>query len=289
MKKLPLALAFSIALTGLQNAQAETFSPQAAEKAKTVQEQRARLHTTIPEAPYSVDDVETEIVFGREVAAKVLGKFPPLKNNKLNDYVNKVGKTLAQNSDRSELDYRFMVLDSTIINAFAAPGGYVFVTKGALDEMTDEAELAGVLGHEIGHVEKRHYVKKVKLRSSKGSAEGGLNEILSGGGRAATQAFNAALDETMEILFTKGLQSKKDEFEADQVGVFLLANAGYDPEALKRYFERIKPIKNAKTQTLEDTHPPLAERIQQMQTLMEQNGLTNLKQAKLQERFNENK
>lgn len=249
----------------------------------------ARLHTKIPEPPYSQDDVETEIVFGRELASKILGKYPPLHDDALNTYLNKVGQVVAKNSERPELDYHFVVIDTDIINAFAAPGGYVFITRGALNQVQDEAELAAIIAHEIGHVELRHYVKKVGLRSQKGNAEEGLDAILSGGDRAAMQAFNEALDATMEILFAKGLQSKKDEFEADQTSVFLLANAGYDPSALTRYFTRIESIHNASTQTLADTHPPLAERITQMTSLMDKNGLTDLNQAKLQERFNENK
>lgn len=246
-----------------------------------------RLFATIPDAPYTEDDIATEILFGRELASKVLGKYPPVKNDQLNAYVNKVGQVVAQMSERSELQYRFIVLDTDIINAFAAPGGYVFITKGALNNIEDESELAAILAHEIGHVELRHYVKKVKLRSAKGNAEDGLGAILSGGGRAATQAFNEALDETMEILFNKGLQSKKDEFEADRTSVFLLANAGYDPTALMRYFNRIEKNQSDQIQILAETHPPLTERINEMDTLIQQNGLSNINLAKLQERFNE--
>ncbi|PLA74127.1 hypothetical protein CYQ88_07755 [Hydrogenovibrio sp. SC-1] len=246
-----------------------------------------RLFATIPDAPYTEDDIATEILFGRELASKVLGKYPPVKNDQLNAYVNKVGQVVAQMSERSELKYRFIVLDTDIINAFAAPGGYIFITKGALNNIEDESELAAILAHEIGHVELRHYVKKVKLRSAKGNAEDSLGAVLSGGGRAATQAFNEALDETMEILFNKGLQSKKDEFEADRTSVFLLANAGYDPTALMRYFNRIEKNQSEQVQILSETHPPLTERINEMDTLIEQNGLSNINLAKLQERFNE--
>jgi len=246
-----------------------------------------RLFASIPDAPYTEDDIETEILFGRELASKVLGKYQPLQNDQLNAYVNKVGQVVAQMSERSELQYHFIVLDTDMINAFAAPGGYIFVTKGALNNVEDESELAAILAHEIGHVEVRHYVKKVRLRSEKGSKEDGLGAILSGGGRAATQAFNEALDETMEILFNKGLQSKKDEFEADRTSVFLLANAGYDPTALMRYFNRIEKNQSVQMQILSETHPPLGERINEMDTLIEKNGLSTINLAKLQERFNE--
>lgn len=248
-----------------------------------------RIYEKIPEPAYSKDDVDTEVVFGRELAAKILGKYPPLKDKKLNEYVNKVGEVIAQQSDRPELTYHFIVVNTDIINAFSAPGGYVFITKGAIDQMDDESELAAVIAHEIGHIELRHYVKKVGLRSTKGKAEDDLSAILSGGDRAAMQAFNEALDETMEILFNKGLQSKKDEFGADQTAVFLLANAGYDPTALERYFKKIEHIHNNETEILAETHPPLDERITKMDQLLKQNGMDTLKLAKLKERFDESK
>ena len=287
--KITLISALGLALTMPSTTFAKTFEAAKTQEEITAAHYHARLHTQIPEAPYSQDDVETEIVFGRELASKILGKYPPLKNDKLNGYVNKVGQVVAQHSERPELDYHFVVLDTDIINAFAAPGGYIFITKGTLDHIHDESELAAIIAHEIGHVELRHYVKKVGLRSQKGNAEEGLGAILSGGDRAAMQAFNEALDATMEILFTKGLQSKKDEYEADQTSVFLLANSGYDPSALKRYFSRILKIHSADTKILAETHPPLTDRMTEITTLMEQNGLNDLNQAKLQERFNENK
>lgn len=289
MKPLLISTAIVAALS-LQTAPVFSAESQpSASQPNTHTDARLRLNHNYPEPPYTQDDIEAEITFGREVASKVLGKFPALKDDALNSYVNKVGKTLAQNSNRTELNYHFVVLDSDIINAFAAPGGYIFITKGALDQAKDEAELAGILGHEIGHIEKRHYVKRVGIRSQKGNADEGLNAILSTGGLSAAQAFNEAVNQTMEILFEKGLQSKKDEYEADEVSVWLLANTGYDPTALKRYFERVKTIHTPATEILEETHPPMEDRIAKLNTIIEQNGLSGLQQAKLQERFNENK
>ena len=256
---------------------------------KSHKDYRQRLYANTPEPAYSQDDIEAEIVFGREVASKILAKYPPLKNNQLNTYVNKVGQVLAENGQRPELNYHFVVLDDEMINAFAAPGGYIFITKGAIDQIKDEAELAGILGHEIGHIEERHYVKQVGLRSNKGDPEQGFTAILSGGGLSSAKAFNEAIDQTMEILFEKGLQSKKDEYEADATSVWLLANTGYDPQALKRFFQRIEPIQSAQTEILEETHPPLKDRISKLDSMIKKNDLEGLKQATLEERFNENK
>lgn len=256
--------------------------------AKQIQ-QRERLNVTTPEPAYSQDDIEAEIIFGKELAAKVAGKFPPLKDDKLNAYVNKVGQLVAQSSQRSELSFHFLVLNTPEINAFAAPGGYIFITTGALSFVRDESELAAILAHEIAHIEKRHYVKKVGIRSNKGDPEAGFTTILTGGGASATQAFQQAIDEGMEILFSKGLQSRTDEFEADRTAIWLLANAGYDPMALKRYFDRLIQTKGVKTDMMNHTHPPLKTRSAAMHKLIKQHNLAELQQAKLEDRFNENK
>lgn len=250
---------------------------------------RQRLFQLAPEPVYTQDDIEAEVAFGRELASKILGKYPVTQNKAQMTYVNKVGQNLAIHSQRTEIVYHFAILDTPIINAFAAPGGYIFITQGALDQAQDEAELAAILGHEFGHIEERHYVKQVGLRSNKGTAESGLTAALSGGGAAAAKAFNEAVNETMEILFTKGLKSKEDEYQADAHSVWLLTNTGYDPSALKRYFERIQSVHTPNTQTLAQTHPPMDKRIAKLNQLLQENELDQLNYARLQERFNENR
>lgn len=272
-------ITFSLISAPVITAQAETSTPDA----------RKRLNYTYPEPPYTQADIEAEIAFGRQLSSKILGKYPVLKDDALNKYVNKVGQLVAENSKRTELNYHFIVIDTPIINAFSAPGGYVFITKGAINQIKDESELAAILAHEIGHIEERHYVKKIGLRSTQGNAEEGLNAILLSGGASAAQAFNEAINQTMEILFSKGLQSKKDEYQADEDSVWLLANTGYDPSALERYFKRIENNHSQDTEILAETHPPLKDRISNLETTLKTNGLSGLQQAKLQERFNENK
>jgi len=247
-----------------------------------------RIVAKVAEPTYSKEDIETEITFGRELASKILGKYPPLKNKKINEYVNKVGQLLTQHGNRPELTYHFLVLDTPIINAFSTPGGYIFITKGALKHVQDEAELAAILAHEIAHIELRHYIKKIGLRSQKGDGEKSLMTLISGGGSAALSAFNQAIDETMDILFKNGLNSKKDEFEADQYATWLLANTGYDPTALKRYFKQIENVKTSNTKILTHTHPSLKDRISELKTLIQKNQLDQNKLAKLEGRFHEN-
>jgi predicted Zn-dependent protease len=250
---------------------------------------RQRAFTQIVEPEYTEDDIQAEIAFGRELASKILGRYPVVRDDKLNDYVNHIGHTLAQFSQRPELTYYFVVLDSDEINAYAAPGGYVFITKGAINKAQNEAQVAAILAHEMGHIEARHYVRAIGLRGTNADADNSLTAILSGGGAAAVVAFNQAVSQAMEILFEKGLQSKQDEFEADAASIWLLVNAGYQPSALASYFIMLSDNLNNQTQVLSNTHPPMSERITELQNILNEHGLDGLRLATLEERLNEHR
>jgi beta-barrel assembly-enhancing protease len=102
---------------------------------------------------------------GRQISGNMLGAVPLVRDDKLQNYVNLVGNWVALQSGRSDITWRFGVLDTEDINAFAAPGGYIFVTKGLYRRLNNEAELAGVLGHEIAHVTRKHHLKVLKQSS----------------------------------------------------------------------------------------------------------------------------
>lgn len=232
------------------------------------------------------DDVKAEIVFGRVLAARILGKYAYYENAKLNEYVNKIGKGLAQFSERPEIEFHFAVIDTSAVNAFAAPGGYIFVTKGALMKMDDEAELAAVLAHEIAHVTLRHIVKELNIKGTETSPVSGFAQVLGGGSGAARTIFTQAVDQAADILFKKGLK-KQDEYDADRVATLLITNAGYDPTALERYLKKIST--DAKdTVTLLDTHPSFADRIRNVDNVLAENQLTDDKQPIVKERFLKN-
>ncbi|WP_428623529.1 M48 family metalloprotease, partial [Sedimenticola sp.] len=125
-------------------------------------------------------DVEAEIKVGREIAARILGRFGVLEDARLTRYVNLVGKSVALNASRPEIEFRFAILDTQSVNAYAAPGGYIFVTKGALDLMQDEAELAGVLAHEIAHVTEKHIVDELRIRGESKSSSAGIAALIGG-------------------------------------------------------------------------------------------------------------
>ncbi len=105
---------------------------------------------------------EQERAIGQQVAGRLLGQYPLVANAKLQQYVNKVGRWVAQQSERPDLPWVFGVIDSPSVNAFALPGGYVFISRGLYQQLGNEAELAGVLGHEIAHVQQKHHLKILK-------------------------------------------------------------------------------------------------------------------------------
>ncbi len=229
-------------------------------------------------------DVRAEILFGRQVAARILSRYTPDNNAKLERYVNLVGDGLAAFSSRPELHFHFAIIDTDDVNAYSAPGGYVFVTRGALKLMRDESELAGVLAHEIAHVTLKQIVRELNIHGTTQSPEAGFAHFFGGAGDPARIAFSQAVDKAMNILFREGL-SKQDEFDADRVGTQLLAEAGYDPTALERYLARVKQAKGESTQIINHTHPPFDQRIARLKQFIVQQGMAGVTHPRLAARF----
>ncbi len=229
-------------------------------------------------------DLRAEVEFGRNVASLILGRHPLKTSPEQQRYVNLVGRSLALHGERQELDYRFGIINSDQVNAYAAPGGYIFVTSSALALMQDEAELAGVLAHEIGHVNRRHIVNELKIRGQAGGVESGLAHLLGGVGDSGRIAFNQALEKAVKLLFDSGLK-KQDEYEADRFGTLLLTESGYDPMALRRYLQRVKGSQGKKTAVLNNTHPGFGERLFQLDRLIKDERLSTLHAPDLRQRF----
>lgn len=231
----------------------------------------------------NLDDIKAEINFGRDVAARILGNTQLNKDEDLTRYLNRIGKGIAANAGRPELDFHFAALNSDSVNAFAAPGGYIFVTTGALRLMADEAELAAVLGHEIGHVTAKHIVKELKIRGE--DREGKSVTALIGGTTDPIRlALQTMVDQAVSILFERGYQ-KQDEFEADRIGSSLLALAGYDPTALQRYLLRIDAAQGSTTADIHRTHPPNSERSGALVNFYSENSIESDSGAINKERF----
>jgi predicted Zn-dependent protease len=237
-------------------------------------------------ATSSNEDINEEVRFGREVAARMIGRYGLSANDSLNRYVNLVGQVLARSTNRPELTYHFGVLNTTDINAYAAPGGYIFVTRGALDKMRDEAELAGVLAHELTHVNEKHVVRELGIRSTEDSAASGLARLIGGGTETARIAFSQAVDKALDMLFTTGYK-REDEVQADQGAIMICAVAGYDPSGLVRYFERISAAKGKSTEVLDKTHPVYDARIALLKDTMSKEGIDPVAYKTRKERFAE--
>jgi beta-barrel assembly-enhancing protease len=167
-----------------------------------------------------------EIQIGQGMAETLLGARPLYDDADLQHYVNEVGLWVAQQSDRPNLPWHFGINDSDHINAFAAPGGYIIVTKGMMKQLRNEAELAGVLGHEIAHVNQKHHLKALR----KSAFTNLLGEGAAGASGKQAELVKNLAGPTKE-LYSRGLD-KSDEFEADRMGVVLAARAGYDPYGL---------------------------------------------------------
>ncbi len=170
-----------------------------------------------------------EISLGRSANADVLKQYSVYQNPALQTYVSSVGHALAQSSHRPNLDYRFTVVDSSEINAFALPGGYVYITRGIMAYLNSEAELAAVLGHEIGHVTARHGVRQQ-------SAAQAANIGISLAAILVPELNNQAVHDVSNLLGGALLSGygREHELESDRLGAQYLARAEYDPQAMIR-------------------------------------------------------
>ncbi|MBQ0753531.1 MAG: M48 family metalloprotease [Gammaproteobacteria bacterium] len=211
------------------------------------------------------EDDEKEI--GDEAAAVLLGAAPVLNAPALQQYVNKVGLWVALQSDRPDLPWRFAVLDDPDINAFAAPGGYVFITKGMLARLQSEAELAGVLGHEVAHVVQKHHLIAIRKQARTSLLGMAASAALTENGHDAGQV--AAVVSGAKDIYGKGLD-RKDEYQADRLGVVLAARAGYEPYALPAVLQTLDRINPDASELglLFKTHPKPADRLARLDAAM---------------------
>jgi predicted Zn-dependent protease len=201
---------------------------------------------------------EEEHQIGQEVSDKVVETFGVYQDANVTKYVTLVGAVLAQASTRPNLDWQFVVLDTEGVNAFAAPGGFIHITKGLLGLMKNEAELAGVLAHEIIHVTEKHTVNAIRRG---GAISAGTDVAGTGGGltrNAILQIAQAAYSNVLNNNFSRG-----EEDESDEKGVQLANRVGYAPNglssALNKLVERNKDVKEKNG--LFASHPQMKDRL----------------------------
>ena len=210
-------------------------------------------------------DEKQEISVGRNLAGTVLGAAPLVNDPALQSYVNKVGRWIASQSERPDLPWHFGVIETPGINAFATPGGYVLVTRGLYDLLENESQLAGVLGHEIAHIVKRHHITVMQKQ--------GWVQGLSSGAQAAAGSRGGAVGDQLAGAFTeiltKGLD-KDAEYEADHLGVVLAARAGYTPYGLVDVLHKLQArgANDSSLALLFATHPAPGDRLGKLGSLM---------------------
>jgi len=209
---------------------------------------------------------------GAASAALLLGGAPLYKNAEVERYVNQVGTWIAMQTGRSDIQWRFGVLDTNDVDAFAAPSGYVLITRGLLVRLNNESELAGVLGHEITHVVKRHYVYAyLKAQRSSGLKQGAELYIDNTKGSTADKELIKTLANGFRGVYVSGL-SKDDEYEADRTGVVYAARAGYDPYGMPRVLSMYAASDKADAfSLLAATHPASADRLEALGKAMGDN------------------
>lgn len=205
---------------------------------------------------------QDERALGEQVSAKLVQKYGVVQDQDLTKYVSLVGLVLAKGSSRPNLDWQFIVLDTDGVNAFAAPGGLIHITRGLLGLIKNESELAGALGHEVTHVTEKHTVNAIEKQklAQEGTASFGANGGLTQAalGRLANFAYENVLNNSF---------SRSDEGEADQKGERLASRLGYDPHGLPNLLKKIdsRNTGNDERNGLFASHPETKDRIAKLE------------------------
>jgi predicted Zn-dependent protease len=215
--------------------------------------------------PISYDEEQS---IGAAIALQVIARYGGVYDNPdVTRYVNLVGRAVALTCDRPDIPYHFAVLNSDSINAFAAPAGYVFVTRGLLRQVRNEAELAAVLGHEIAHVSQKHVLEVIqRSKQIAGVAEAGLAYA-----NRNPDAFKGIIDAAVKKLLDEGLDQDK-ELEGDRLGEVFAARVGYDPTAYVMLLNRLRALKGD-DKAFFKTHPNFSTRIGAVQEIIQAQSL----------------
>lgn len=227
------------------------------------------------ERQLSLYSEQDEIAIGKQTDVQIRNQYGIYNDPALNEYVARVGASLGPYTHRSHLEYHFAVLDSPVVNAFAVPGGYVYVTRGILALMRSEAELAVVLGHEMGHVNARHSIHRMS------------EQTLFGLGLAVGSSLNKTVADIagiagvgIQLLFLK--YSRDDERQADQLGVEYSRKGSYNPGEMIGFFTSLEKMGDLSGSHsipgFLSTHPLTSERIQNTKDmLIESDGKLQVK------------
>jgi len=237
--------------------------------------------------------VEEEVALGEGIAAGFLGAIRLHPDERLQRYVNRIGRWLALQSERPDLPWTFGVIDTEIINAFAMPGGTVVVSHGLVKRLANESELAGVLAHEIAHVLKKHQLIAIQSDAGWNAAATGAKAVAADRiGRSGdalglkSQLASAGVDLVKDGLFLRPLD-RSMEYEADRVGVVIAARGGYDPYglvAVLTMLAQVKPEESGASITF-STHPSPVDRLAELEKVVPRALEQYAKQPQVEGRF----
>ncbi|HEX2081418.1 MAG TPA: M48 family metallopeptidase [Longimicrobium sp.] len=203
---------------------------------------------------------QQEVQIGAQNAAQINRQLPMLNDQATLSYVNQIGQQLAGIADPRGIRYHFYVVNSDVVNAFALPGGYVYINRGIIERADNLSELAGVLAHEIGHVAERHSVEQLQRAQNANLGLSVLYGVLLG--RAPSGVERAGIQVGGTAVFAG--YTRDAEREADRVGVAYLVRAGYNPIGLATFFEELMELQRRQPSRVEQwfsTHPTTQERV----------------------------
>jgi len=209
---------------------------------------------------------EKEIALGAESHPSIVATMGLYEDKKLQAFISEKGMAMAKISHRPDLPYQFYIVDSPIVNAFAVPGGYVYFTRGIMAHFNNEAEFAGVLGHEIGHITARHSARQ---QTSQILGQGALmaGMILS----PQVRAMGESAIQGLQMLMLS--YSRAHETESDEIGVTYSSKIGYDANQMAQFFGTLKRLSDKSGQaipTFQSTHPDPGDRYQKVHQLAQQ-------------------
>jgi beta-barrel assembly-enhancing protease len=211
---------------------------------------------------------QQEVQMGQEYAQQINAQLPIIQDPEVNRYINVLGDSISRLTSRKDLDWHFFIVDSKEVNAFAVPGGFVYVNRGLIERADKMDEVAGVLGHEIGHVLRRHTIKQMQ----KGQAANvGITLACVLTGVCNNQAASAAIQVGGGALFARF--SRSDEAEADQEGFNNVVRAGISPEGMVSMFQKLLEERKTRPAGVEAwflTHPLEEDRITAIQARINQ-------------------
>ncbi len=210
---------------------------------------------------------QQEIDMGRQYAAEINRQLPVVEDAAINRYINELGRQIQRQPGTRDLPYTFYVVNIEQVNAFAIPGGHIYINRGLIERSESLAELAGVVGHEIGHVEARHGVEQMQRMQAANAGYAVATILL---GHEPEGAAGAAVEVGATAYFAH--HSREDELEADSVGVRLVRDVGIDPAGIVSFFQKLLEDRERQPSVLEQwfsTHPLTEERIERVRSLID--------------------